>query len=318
MSPGLSLRALLGLPGVGPVPAADLSALLRAPLPDLPPADPRLPALDAADSTAIPAFDNLLGARAAWAQWPEGMDFLDPESPIHAQKCLERDLYLRRWGRWLDGLPAGGRALDLGCGIGRFALPLLARGMAVELVDPDMESLRRAVCHAARQGLGALGAHRTTGEHLPDLAPVDAVIAAEVLCYAEDPALILRRLAGLLAPGGLLFLSVESRWGWGLSLDAPAAAEQWLGGDRLHLPGDRAVQTFTEASLRALLSGWEILDLRPTHYTWSGPFELLARHLCGPGDIDALLELEERLRNHPIAAPLHRAWTAVARRGATL
>ena len=310
----MSLRALLGLPGSGPVPAAQLAA----PSGDLPPGDPRLTALDAGDTAGVPAFDNLLGARAAWAQWPEGMDFLDPASPIHAQKCLERDLYLRRWALWLATLPVGGRVLDLGCGIGRFALPLLARGMTVELVDPDMESLRRAVGHAARQGLGSLGAHRTTGEYLPDLAPVDAVIAAEVLCYVEDPALILQRLAGLLVPGGLLFLSVESRWGWGLSPDAPAAAEQWLGGDRLHLPGDRMVQTFSEASLRALLSGWEILDLRPTHYTWSGPFELLARHLSGPADIDALLELEERLRNHPIAAPLHRAWTAVVRRGATL
>ena len=328
----MSLRALLDLPGHGPVPARDLQqGDLADALPDrllrLEPGDPRLAQLSQApealpDAPLPDAFANLIGAAGAWAQWPEGMDFLDPTSPIFAQKAIERDLYLRRWGRWLDALPAGARILDLGCGIGRFALPMLARGHEVELVDPDRESLRRAVLHAARQGLGRLEAYWTTGERLPEIAAVDAVIAAEVLCYVEDPARILDRLARLLRPGGVLLLSVEARWGWGLSLDAPAAIEQWLSGDRLHLPGDRMVQTYDEAGLRALLSGWEILDLRPTHYTWSGPFELLARDLGGPDDpdarLDALLDLEERLRNHPIAAPLHRAWTAVARRSGTL
>lgn len=330
------LRSLLDLPGRGPLPAADLAVPdLADRLRRLAPGDPRLlrlipdpeapgdpDALSGALPDALPdalpeAFANLIGAAGAWAQWPEGMDFLDPQSPIHAQKVLERDLYLRRWGRWLDGL-AGARILDLGCGIGRFALPMLARGCEVELVDPDPESLRRAVLHAARQGAGRLDAHWTTGEALPELAPVGAVIAAEVLCYVEDPAAILDRLARLLEPSGLLLLSVEARWGWGLSLDAPAAADQWLGSDRLHLAGDRSVQTYSEASLRALLAGWEILDLQPTHYTWSGPFELLARDLATPADLDALIGLEERLRNHPISAPLHRAWTAVARRGGTL
>ena len=55
----------------------------------------------------------------------------------------------------------------------------------------------------------------------------------------------------------------------------------------------------------------EILELEPSHYVLSGPFESAA----GVIDLDQLRTLEERLRNHPVTAPLNRAWMATARRG---
>ena len=83
---------------------------------------------------------------------------------------LERAMYLRRWR---EHLPPGSRVLDLGGGVGRFSLWLLEQGCEVELVDPDLRSLWRAVRSAGQLDTGRLDVHWSTGEHLPELAPVD-------------------------------------------------------------------------------------------------------------------------------------------------
>lgn len=245
---------------------------------------------------------------AAWSSHPEWLDFLDPGAPNRADKLLERALYLHWWGPWLPR--RGQRVLDLGGGVGRFTTWLMDRGCEVELVDPDLRSLWRALQHAAGRP-GRLDLHWSTGERLPPLAPVDAVVAAEVLCYTEDPALVLENLRELLVPGGVLLCSVEARWGWAAALDAAAGSlEALLDDGVVHIPGDRWIRTYTEADLRELLAGWELERVVPTHYVPSGPFELAA----GTLDLGRVLDLEARLRAHPITAPLSRAWLVAARR----
>jgi hypothetical protein len=76
--------------------------------------------------------------------------------------------------------------------------------------------------------------------------------------------------------------------------------------------GDRWVRTFSEDELRGLLTDWEILDLVPTHYATSGPFDLAA----GARNLPELLGWEDRCRAHPVTAPWNRAWTAAVRRPA--
>lgn len=273
---------------------------------DLPPADARLRALHEGHPEPTPPLANLAGATMAWASCPEHMDFLAPASPLYAQKQLERALYLDRWEAHV---PPGCRVLDLGGGIGRFTQWCLDRGCEVELVDPDLRSLRCAVGHAAGRR-GRLDVHWATGETLPDLAPVDVVIAAEVLCYTEDPAEVLAKLRRVLRPGGALLCSVEARWGWALAYDAPPGSlDAFLGDGILHVPGDRWVRTYPREAFEALLGAWSIEELVPTHYVYSGAFEEAA----GPVTARALLAWEARLRTHPIAAPLNRAWMAIAR-----
>ncbi len=300
----MSLRSILNLTGQGPVPCTELGPL-RGVAFDLPTPDPRLRALAEGAPAPTAALENLVGAQRAWTDWAEGMDFLVPGSPVYRQKRLERDLY---WRRWAPRVPAGSRVLDLGGGIGRFTQLLLQQGCTVELVDPDRESLRRAVWHAAGMP-GALDVHWTTGEQLPELAPVDVVIAAEVFCYVEDPARTLANVRRILKPGGPLLLSVEARWGWALALDVPPGGlEAWLGDGVLRVEGDRWVRTYDRTALELLLSGWRWEELTPTHYIYSGPFEAVAGDL----EIAEVEALEARLRTHPIAGPLHRAWTGVA------
>ncbi len=271
----------------------------------MPPADPRLSAIHAGGPSPSDPMDNLEGLVAAWIEHPEWLDFLDPSAPNHRDKMLERALYLHHWD-----LPSEGRVLDLGGGCGRFAAAMLDRGLDVEVVDPDLRSLWRTLQHAAGRP-GRVDLHWSTGELLPDIEPVDAVIAAEVLCYVEDPRRVLQNIRRVLLPGGRLFASVEARYGWAMSLDVRSGTLEALVTDGVvHVPGDMWVQTFTQEDLVDLFGDdWQIEELIPTHYIPSGPFEAAAGEL----ELDQVLAAEANLRDDPVTRQWNRARMLVAR-----
>jgi 2-polyprenyl-3-methyl-5-hydroxy-6-metoxy-1,4-benzoquinol methylase len=247
------------------------------------------------------------GARSAWEEHPEWMDFLDPESPCHELKSAERDLYAHWWKPYIRA----GQVLDLGCGIGRITTLFLDAGATVTGVDGDMKSLRRCAWHAAGRA-GALELRWTSATKLPELADLDVVVAAEVLCYVPDHRAVLQDLVARLKPGGVLLLSMEARWGWALGADAPAGGlEAALSGSAvIDLPGDRWVHTYTRDELEELLTGLglEVQQIIPSHYLPDGPLEDLATSLT----LEGLLEAEERARLHPVWGPLNRLWLAAA------
>jgi SAM-dependent methyltransferase len=303
-------------PGGAPLALPDGPPYAAAALPrgsfTLPPGDPRLQALFDGQPAQHPSHDNLVGATRWWHEHRDWMDFLDPESPTHQVKMVERALYLDLWAPYLQA-EAPRRALDLGCGVGRMSQWLLEEGLTVELVDPDLRSLQAAYAMARAVGQGALDLHWTTGESLPDLDPVDLAVAAEVLCYCEDAPRVVANLARVVRPGGLLLCSVEARWGWAMAADAaPGSLPELFREDGLvHVAGDRWVRTFDEAQLRALLEPAFVIEvLRPSHYTFSGPFETAAGELS----FEETLAMEARLRAHPVLSGLNRAWIVVARR----
>jgi SAM-dependent methyltransferase len=108
-------------------------------------------------------------------------------------------------------LPAGGRALDVACGRGATAVWLALRGFAVDAVDVSPVALGAGAELAERGGV----ADRIRW-HLHDLdagLPDVGVGFAVVVCQRfRDPRLY-PALAGALAPGGLLVLTVLSRSG---------------------------------------------------------------------------------------------------------
>lgn len=62
--------------------------------------------------------------------------------------------------------------------------------------------------------------------HLPsNLAPVDAVVAANLICRLPDPMLFLQRLPSLVKPGGIAVLTTPFSW-----LEAWTPKNKWLGG----------------------------------------------------------------------------------------
>ncbi len=312
-------RALKGktppLPPGPPFACAELQAWVGVSF-QLPPGDKRLLAIHKGEgeeeAEQSPPLDNLRGAVKYWDEHPEWMDIHDPDSPSHHDRMLERELYLRRWG---PHLPAGQRVLDLGGGVGRFTRHLLERGGEVELVDPDLRSLWRAVSHSV--GLpGRLDVHWTTGEKLPTLPRVDTALLCEVLNYVEDPAAVLARVHEVLRPGGALLVSVEARFGWAAALDAHDDTLEAFFEDPcvVHFPGDRWVRTFTREAFHNLLTeaGFEVEFIEASHYVLSGPFELAAGEL----DAETMFRYEDRLREHPIAGPMNRAWIGIARKPA--
>ncbi len=305
-------RALVGdtpaLPAGPPYACADLVDWLGVSF-ELPPGDPRLLEIHDGGPAPTPPLDNLVGAVSYWHEHPDWMEFLDPQSPSYHDKMVERELYLDFWH---DHLPAeGARVLDIGGGVGRFMAWLLDQDCQVELVDPDLRSLWRAVSYAAGES-GALDVHWSTGERMPDLAPVDCAIACEVLCYVEDPVRVLRNIAKVLKPGAPLLFSVEARWGWAMGPDVhEGSIEDFFGDGIVHVPGDRWVRTFEQDDIAELLevAGYELLALQPSHYALSGPFEMAAGELS----VEEALLLEEKLRSHVVSRGLNRAWMAVAR-----
>ena len=275
----------------------------------LPTQDDRLIDIHNGKPAPTPPLSNLEGMVELWHSNPEWMEFLDPDSPVYADKQIERALYLDFWG---SHLKSGSRVLDLGGGVGRMMQWALSLDCTVELVDPDLRSLWRAVTSAGGQK-GSIDVHWSTGECLDrlELGLFDAAIACEVLNYVEDQKRVMDNLWASLKPGGLLLISVESRWGWAMSTDvAEGSIEAFFDDGIVHIPNDRYVHTHTEESLKQLLNRFEIVAIQPSHYAFSGPFEMAS----GPLDVNEAIELEARLRAHPIAKQLNRAWMAVARK----
>jgi len=271
------------------------------------PGHPELAAIHDGGSPSEPQLENLTGARKWWFEHPDWMDFLEEGNTGHEDKLLERTLYMDHWSAFIE---PGCRVMDLGGGIGRFSQWCLNHDCEVELVDPDLRSLWAAVKHAGG-AKGRFNVHWTTGDRLPDIAPVDVVIAAEVLCYVPNPHAVLSAVREVLRPGGMLLSSVEARYGWAMGPDVAEGTLGALFGDGVvHVADDRWIQTYTKQSFKDLFEGFDLEWIRPSHYVMSGPFEAAA----GLADVDAIREMEKRLAADPVTAPLNRAWMAAARR----
>lgn len=104
-------------------------------------------------------------------------------------------------------LPAGGRALDVACGRGAVAVWLAARGFAVDAVDVSPVALAAGEALAVGEGVGERVRWwcRDLDAGLPTTGPYEVVVCQRF----RDPA-VYPELAGRLAPGGLLVVTVLS------------------------------------------------------------------------------------------------------------
>ena len=104
--------------------------------------------------------------------------------------------------------PAGMRVLDAGCGAGGNSALMKGAGagevVGIEL-HPAAAQQARAVCDVVLEGdLGDLDLEAIGG------APFDLVLAIDVLEHLDSPEEALRRLVGLLRPGGLLVACIPN------------------------------------------------------------------------------------------------------------
>lgn len=124
----------------------------------------------------------------------------------------------------LARIPADARCvLDVGCGAGGLGRGLRAKGHAARLigVEPDAALADHAARHYDE-------VHRIDIETtLPPVEPggLDVLVYGDVLEHLRDPWAVLKRDAGLLAPGGTLLVCVPNLEHW--SFAARLLAGQW-------------------------------------------------------------------------------------------
>lgn len=138
----------------------------------------------------------------------------------------------------LQRLPAAPRVLDMGCGQGRLAIALAARGAAVTGLDINDAYLRTARERAEDLGLTVAWQQ---GDFL-ELATEECFEAVVSMFTSfgyhadADNAEIVRRVSRALAPGGVFILEVQHR-------DAPGIAREAVSLERL-ASGDEILKEY--------------------------------------------------------------------------
>jgi ubiquinone/menaquinone biosynthesis C-methylase UbiE len=144
------------------------------------------------------AFDPLAASYDAWYEVPLGrlVDRLEKEAVFALVDAGPGDL-----------------ALDLSCGTGNYALPLVRRGLRVVGIDISEPMLRLARGRAVREGI-KLSLVRADGSALPFRASTfDLVSVILGLEFAGDPGKTLEEVHRILKPRASLVVAILNRTG---------------------------------------------------------------------------------------------------------
>jgi 2-polyprenyl-6-hydroxyphenyl methylase/3-demethylubiquinone-9 3-methyltransferase len=160
------------------------------------------------DEDEVARFSRLAG------QW---WDARGPMAALHKFNPLRlgyiRDRTAAHFGRdakRLDSL-AGLRMLDIGCGGGILSEPLARLGATMVGADPSASNIAVAQHHAAQSGL-KIDYRSTNAEALAEAGETfDVVLAMEVVEHVADVGLFIDLAAGMVKPGGLLFVATLNR-----------------------------------------------------------------------------------------------------------
>ena len=101
----------------------------------------------------------------------------------------------------------GMRVLEIGCGVGDVSMLLadaVGESGVVVAVDREPRAIDTARGRAAKAGYKQIEFVLSSAEHLPELAPFDAAFGRYVLVHQPDPALMVRRAAAAVRPGGVI------------------------------------------------------------------------------------------------------------------
>jgi len=149
------------------------------------------------DPAEVAKFDGLA---ARW--WDPAGEF----APLHALNPLR----LRFVREALDLRDQ--RALDVGCGGGILSEALAAAGAQVTGIDAAGEALAVARLHLHETGVSVDYQHVTAEAYASEhAAAFDLITCMELLEHVPEPDSVIAACAGMLAPGGHMFLSTLNR-----------------------------------------------------------------------------------------------------------
>jgi 2-polyprenyl-6-hydroxyphenyl methylase / 3-demethylubiquinone-9 3-methyltransferase len=176
--------------------------------------------------------------------------------------------------------------LDIGCGGGLLSEPMARLGFAVTGADAAEKNVKIAAAHAAGGGL-AIDYRVATAESLAG-ASFDVVLNMEVIEHVADLPGYVRASAGLVKPGGLMFVASLNKTLKALAL-AKIGAEyvlRWLppgthDWNRFVEP-ERLKKLLTESGLRPVTTQGVVFD--PLAWAWK---------LSGDTDVNYMVVAEK-------------------------
>jgi 2-polyprenyl-6-hydroxyphenyl methylase/3-demethylubiquinone-9 3-methyltransferase len=188
----------------------------------------------------------------------EWWDEAGPFKPLHrinpTRLTYIRDQLCRKFGRDKKAAASlkGLSVLDIGCGGGLVAEPLTRLGARVTGIDPASENIAAAKAHADGAGLDIRYRAETAEAVAESGATFDAVLLLEVVEHVPDVPALLKAVAPLVKPGGVMILSTLNRTfkAYALAIVGAELVLRWLP------PGTHQWERFvTPDELAAALKG---------------------------------------------------------------
>ena len=169
-----------------------------------------------------------------------------------------------------EGIRAGDRVLDLGCGNGSFASRLIASGFDVVGVDASESGIRQAMQHHANLTVH-LGS--VYDDLVSRIGTFRAIVSLEVVEHLYAPRPFARNLYSLLNPGGVAILSTPYH-GYLKNLAIAIAGKSDRHYDPLWDGGH--IKFWSKKTLRELLVESGFVDIR---FLNAGRLPLLAKSM---------------------------------------
>jgi ubiquinone/menaquinone biosynthesis C-methylase UbiE len=136
---------------------------------------------------------------------------------VYSGDSLQGIIYLDRQTAvvgYLDAaeVPAGGVALEIGCGAGHLTMELADRGLRVDAIDASQAMVDTASARAQEHGVQDRVSVKVADVHqLPyDSGQFDVVVAVGVIPWLHSPGAAVVEMARVLRPGGQLVLTADN------------------------------------------------------------------------------------------------------------
>ena len=187
------------------------------------------------------------------------------------------------------------KILDVGCGQGRLSIPLARDGHTLTGIDisGDVTEIARAYASKEQVEVKWVAGDLSSLKLIHPDALFDCIICTEVLYMVEDPEELIRKLLGWLGEGGILLLSLRTRFyymltgikrrDWGMVSLVARGFSGTLDGLPFHW--------HTKASVKDMLSH---LGLKPIRCRGIGIFSGIPGDPLGSVCIPSSLDPEER------------------------